>query len=87
MNSDKKGLYINMIVGTIGMIMVGLGILRYFTLMYDALGYGMGLIGFAFVNSYIYYLEKRAGINNYLIWVQSGVGIVTLAIVSYFVFL
>ncbi len=76
-----------MVVGTIGMIVVGLGVIRYFTLMYDVQGFVLTLIGFSLVNNYIFILEKKAGINNKIIWIQSVVSILTLGAISYILYL
>jgi len=76
-----------MILGTIGMIMIGLGVVRYFTLMYDVQGFGLTLIGFAIINSYIFYLEKKAGISNRIVWIQSIICMLTLGAISYFLYL
>lgn len=64
------------------MIMVGLGVLRYVTLMYDTQGYVLGVIGFSLVNSYIYYLERKIGISNKIIWIQSIIGVSAVAIIT-----
>ncbi|TFB14038.1 hypothetical protein E3U55_14740 [Filobacillus milosensis] len=82
-NNESRSLYLNMIFGTIGMILVGLGMIRYFTLIYDIQGYGLSIIGYSLTNGYIFYLEKKAGISNKIIWVQSAVGITALAVTTY----
>ena len=86
-NNENRSMYINLIVGTIGLIMIGLGIIRYFTLINDSQGYLLTLIGYALVNGYIFYLEKKAGISNRIVWIQSIVAISTLAIISALIYL
>jgi hypothetical protein len=82
-----KSLIAQMILGTAGMTMAGLGIIRYFTLLYDAQGYAMSMIGYAFTNGYIYQLERKAGISKRMIWIQSITGLVTLIIISFWLVL
>ncbi len=76
-----------MVIGLIAMIMVGLGILRYFSLMYYSQGFGLSLIGFTFVNSYVFYLEKKAGVGNKLLWIKSTIIVVVLATSAYILYL
>lgn len=72
-----------MVIGSIGMIMLGLGFVRYFTLVYDIQGYFLSIVGYALVNNYIYSIEKKAGISKKLIWIKSILCMLTLAIASY----
>lgn len=76
-----------MVIGTIGMIILGLGVIRYFTFMFDVQGFGLSLVGFSLVNNYIFILEKKAGISNKIIWIQSVVSMLTLGAISYILFL
>ncbi|EDL66667.1 hypothetical protein BSG1_04905 [Bacillus sp. SG-1] len=80
-------MYFHMIMGTVGMVMTGLVLINYFTLVYDAQGYGLGIIGYALTNSYIFYLEKKAGISTKIVWSQSILGVLTLGIAAYFLYL
>ncbi|RIW34635.1 hypothetical protein D3H55_08965 [Bacillus salacetis] len=82
-----KGLYTQLVIGTIGMVMIGLGIIRYFTLLYDSQGYALSLIGYAFTNGYIFQLERKAGINKNVIWIQSIAGLLTLIILSFWLYI
>lgn len=76
-----------MVIGSIGMIMIGLGFVSYFTLIYDIQGYFLSVVGYALVNNYIYTLEKKAGISKKLIWIKSILSILTLGIISYIFYL
>lgn len=78
-----------MIIGTIGIIMLGLGLMRYIThtLSVDAQGYGLSLLGFCLVLNYIYSLEKKAGISNKIVWIQSGVSILIIGVLSSILYL
>lgn len=76
-----------MVIGSIAMVMVGLGILRYFSLMYDSQGFGLSLIGITFLNSYVFYLEKKAGVSNKLLWIKQSIIVVAFVILSYILYL
>jgi hypothetical protein len=47
-----------MFFGMIGIVLVGLGTLRYMVISNDSKGYIILFLGFSLVVSYIYYLEK-----------------------------
>ncbi|MEN2466007.1 hypothetical protein [Ornithinibacillus sp. FSL M8-0202] len=85
MNQDKKHLYLNMVVGTIGMLLMGIGLLQYISI--NPQGFGLMTIGYALVNSYIFYLEAKAGISNKLIWIQSILGVTVLLVIAYFMYI
>jgi hypothetical protein len=76
-----------MFVGTIGIIIAGLGIVRYISLMYDSQGFGLALIGLALVNSYVFYLEKKTGVSNKVIWIKSIVSGSVLVVIAYLLYL
>ena len=81
MEDNEKGiLYINMIIGTLGLIMVGTGLLKY----YDTVG-GMAsyaLLGFPLTMIYLHYLEGKAGISKKILWIRSILAILLLIIIS-----
>ncbi|MCM3651615.1 hypothetical protein [Metabacillus litoralis] len=58
MDESYKGMYLNMFFGKIGIVLVGLGALRYMVISNDSKGYIILFLGFSLVVSYIYYLEK-----------------------------
>ncbi len=76
-----------MVIGSIAMVMVALGIIRYFSLMYDSQGFGLSLIGVSFLNSYVFYLEKKAGIDSKIIWIKSAITVVVLLTLAYILYL
>lgn len=76
-----------MIFGSIGMIVLALGVIKFATLTFDVQGYLFSVLGFSIVINYIYSLEKKAGISNKLIWIQSGVLILIVAVISYSLYL
>lgn len=55
---NKQALYFNMILGTIGNILIALVTMRYLVKEYDVIGYALTLLGFVFITSYISYLKK-----------------------------
>lgn len=61
MDESYKGMYLNMFFGMIGIVLVGLGALRYMVISNDSKGYIILFLGFSLVVSYIYYLEKKLG--------------------------
>ncbi|MGJ9384344.1 hypothetical protein [Salipaludibacillus sp. CF4.18] len=79
-------LYINMVLGSIAMVMVALGIMRYFSLVYDSQGYGLTFLGFVFLSNYVFFLEKKAGIDNKIIWIKSIITAVTFGILAYILY-
>lgn len=82
--SRQKHLYLNMVVGTIGMLLIGNGLLQHVSI--SPQGFCLMVIGYALVNNYIYYLEAKAGICNKLIWIQSVLGVIVLLIIAYFMY-
>jgi hypothetical protein len=89
MMKENGSLYFNMILGTIGMVLIGLGFIQLFQLglQMDHQGIPFSIIGYSFTNGYIFYLERKAGISNKLVWTQSIIGVSMLAILSYWLFL
>lgn len=61
MDESYQGMYLNMFFGMIGIVLVGLGALRYMVISNDSKGYIILFLGFSLVVSYIYYLEKKLG--------------------------
>lgn len=86
-DKQNKQLYFSLALGTTGMVLIGLGIMRYFTLTDDAIGFGLSLLGFIIANNYLLYIEKKAGINSKTVRIQSITGTVILAGTSYLFFI
>ncbi|MCZ0871263.1 hypothetical protein [Peribacillus sp. AS_2] len=87
MDKIKNHLYLNMFFGTIGIILVGVGALKYQVVMNDIEGYIIAYAGFILTAGYINYLEKKAGISNKIIWIKAGISIVLFLIISFILYL
>ena len=62
MEDNEKGIfYIYMIIGTLGLIFVGTGLLKYYETVGGMASYA--LLGFPLTMIYIHYLEGKAGIS------------------------
>ncbi|MFD9628889.1 hypothetical protein [Peribacillus muralis] len=87
MFKENKSLYVNMFFGTIGIVLVGLGALRYQVLIDDPEGYIIAFAGFIFTAGYINYLEKKAGISNKITWMKAGISITLFLTISFILYL
>ncbi|WP_332633924.1 hypothetical protein [Halalkalibacter flavus] len=83
--NDKGILYINLVIGTVGPILIVLGILKYFEAV-GGTGYLTPFIGFAVTMIYLNYLEEKAGIIKKIIWIKSIISIGTILALMYFLF-
>lgn len=62
MDLEKKRLYFQMVIGNVGVLLLGLSMLRYLSEFHDSLGQGLVLFGLIFVLIYMRFLEDKAGI-------------------------
>ncbi|ANC78549.1 hypothetical protein ABE65_017785 [Fictibacillus phosphorivorans] len=85
MKEDNIRIYLNMILGTIGTILISLGLIRYLGTESDIKDYIGAFLGFTLMLGYIDYLEKKAGISRKLTWIRALVSIVFIFI-SYFIY-
>ncbi|WP_028782430.1 hypothetical protein [Thalassobacillus devorans] len=69
------------------MVLIGLGIFRYFTMTDDAVGFGLSLLGFIIANKYLLYIEKKAGVSGKKVRVKAIISSVVLAGSSYLFFM
>ncbi|MGE7185512.1 hypothetical protein ACQKKK_16375 [Peribacillus sp. NPDC006672] len=84
---EKNHLYFNMFFGTIGIVLVGVGALKYQVVMHDLEGYIIAYAGFILTAGYINYLEKKAGISNKIIWLKAGISIALFIIISFIIYI
>ena len=84
LKENKQALYFNMILGTIGPVLIFLAAVRYMIKENDYIGYISIYFGFLLTITYINYLEKRAGISKKLIWIRIIVSIILALSFSYF---
>lgn len=77
--------YIYVIIGSIGILLVAFGLLEYIWVIGNTsnAGFLLTFAGFMVLVHYIYYLEKKAGIRNTVIWIKSAVLASTLLIFTY----
>ncbi len=86
LKQNKQALYFNMILGTIGTILIALSAMRYLVKENDNIGNAFILFGFILMNGYINYLEKRAGISKKLTWISFIVFLILFISFSYFLY-
>ena len=78
-NNEKGILYINMIIGTLGLIIVGTGLLKHYETVGGMASYA--LLGFPLTMIYLHYLEGKAGISNKILWIRSILAILVLIMI------
>ncbi|MFF2755823.1 hypothetical protein ACFVR1_19200 [Psychrobacillus sp. NPDC058041] len=86
LKENKQALYFNMILGTIGTILIALAAMRYLVKENDNIGNALILFGFILMNGYINYLERRVGISKKLTWISGVVLIILFISFSYFLY-
>ncbi|MFP5109267.1 hypothetical protein ACSU6B_21255 [Neobacillus sp. C211] len=86
MNKDKRVIYFNVGLGTIGIILVGLGALRYQLINEDFEGYIITFLGFLLTISYTNYLEQKAGISKKVKRIKVITSIIIFIIFAYFLY-
>ncbi|RXJ00231.1 hypothetical protein DS745_11905 [Anaerobacillus alkaliphilus] len=77
-------MYLNMAIGTVGIILVFLGLFEFVNLVEDIKGLILILVGLTIIIHYVYHLEKKAGISNKIIWVRAIILILVIYLVYYF---
>ena len=81
----KTSSYIYMLVAAIGMLLLVVGLLESISLVGSTSTIGFLLIftGFMILVHYIYYLEKKTGISNKVIWIKGVVLGLSIVIFTY----
>ena len=86
LNDNKFSLAINMVFGTIGTILIVVGIMMMIEIDHPIrYGHLIAIFGFSLVMTYIYYLEGKSGISTKHRWIRlitTMIGIIVL----YFIF-
>lgn len=82
---NHSSLYINVILGAAGTILVALAAMSSFSLKNNS-SYFMLFFGFIFIINYINYLEKKAGISNKITWIRAIGSIVIFISLGYLLF-
>ncbi|MEK4826810.1 hypothetical protein CHH55_04710 [Niallia circulans] len=68
---NKRSLYIELVWGSIGMLIISLVIANALLSSEHSFSVPTLILGFALINGYIFFLEKRAGLSQKVIWTQS----------------
>ncbi len=84
--NEVSGSYTYMAMATIGMLMLAFGILEYMSLLgnVNTKSFLLSSIGFIILVHYIYYLEKKSGISDKVIWIRSGLFVMSLLVLTIF---
>jgi hypothetical protein len=68
---NKRSLYIELVWGSIGMLIISLVIANALLSSEHSFSVPTLILGFALINGYIFFLEKRAGLSQKVIWTRS----------------
>jgi hypothetical protein len=68
----------NMILGSIGIILITLGIFEFLITVKNTTGHILTFLGYVITVHYIYHLEKKAGISEKIIWIRAIILIVII---------
>lgn len=84
---DKQKLFLNMILGTVGTLLISLVAMKFS--IDEGLGIGFALIvfGFSLTINYINFLEKKAEVSAKLTWARAVISIILFISFSYFLYL
>lgn len=81
-DNDRGTLYFKMSIGTLGLIIIVVGLFKYIeTVGGDSI---YALIGFPLTMIYLNYLEEKAGISKKILWIKSIIAISLLFIIYIF---
>ncbi|MCH4825725.1 hypothetical protein [Planococcus halocryophilus] len=86
MEKKKTGAsYIYMVIAGVGIFLLAFGLLEYILFVgnVNTPGFFLTFIGFIILVHYIYYLEKKNGMSNKVIWIKSGMLILSLLTIGY----
>lgn len=72
-----------MSIGTLGFIIIGVGLLKYNETV-GGTGSSFALLGFPLTMIYLNYLEGKAGISKKILWIKSIISIFLLFIIYIF---
>ncbi|MGD6815655.1 hypothetical protein ACQCVE_01110 [Metabacillus sp. 113a] len=67
------------------MILLGLGLLRYYTAAEAQAAHYLWLFGFILTNGYIFYLQKRMGVSRKILRIQTAVFVISIGAGGYFI--
>ncbi|NME06706.1 hypothetical protein [Psychrobacillus sp. BL-248-WT-3] len=81
---DRGTLYFNMAIGTLGLLVILVGLLKYVETVGGNASFA--LVGFPLTMIYLNYLEGKAGISKKILWIKSFIAISLLIIIYIFIF-
>lgn len=79
---NKFTLYFYTCVGSLGLILLMVTIIKYYETIEFSSGYLIPLFGFILTFSYINYLESKVGVSKKVIWIRSITTIIILLLIS-----
>ncbi|MEK4245888.1 hypothetical protein MKZ20_11140 [Psychrobacillus sp. FSL K6-2684] len=82
--NDRGTLYFNMSIGTLGLLIIVVGLYKYVETVGGDSSYA--LLGFPLTMIYLNYLEGKAGISKKILWIKSIIAISLLFIIYIFLF-
>ncbi|MCZ8541897.1 hypothetical protein MKY29_11395 [Psychrobacillus sp. FSL K6-2365] len=80
--NDRGTLYFNMSIGTLGLLIIAVGLFKYVETVGGDSSYT--LLGFPLTMIYLNYLEGKAGISKKILWIKSIIAISLLIIIYIF---
>lgn len=86
MKSRNLKKYFFMIIGHIGLLFLGLGMMRYFVVFEDSVGQWLILFGILFVSNLIGFLEHKAGVTTKESLISSTLLVIVFILVTVFFF-
>ena len=82
-DNDRGTLYFKMSIGTLGLIIIVVGLFKYVESLDGGSSYYL-LLGFPLTMIYLNYLEEKAGISKKILWIKSIIAISLLFIIYIF---
>ncbi|MBB4826673.1 hypothetical protein HNO89_003954 [Sporosarcina luteola] len=82
---DNGVLYVNMFLGTAGLLIMGIGLLKFYQ-MVGGIGASFALVGFPLTMIYLHHLEEKAGISKKVLQIRSFITIILVIIIYFFFF-
>ncbi|MDE4085353.1 hypothetical protein PO902_09990 [Planococcus maritimus] len=83
MTEEKKVQYFNIILCKTGMLLIGLGLIRTFSIYQDKSSFFLGFFGYILVSIHIQSLEKRWGIPKKHTWISTGIFLLLFVPLAY----
>ncbi|ANU20566.1 hypothetical protein BBI15_10230 [Planococcus plakortidis] len=85
MTEEKKAQYFHIALCKAGMLLVGLGLIRAFSIHFESTSFLLGFFGYIVVSVHIKMLEKRWGIPKKHTWIGNGIFMLLFLPLAYLV--